>query len=468
MAERPAYEQYLEDHREQHLQELLEFLRIPSVSSLPEHAADMQRAAEWVAEKLRTVGVPKVEILPTSGNPVVYGEWIVDESKPTALIYGHYDVQPPDPLDLWETPPFEPSIRDDRIFARGASDDKGNLFMPIKALEALIQTQGQPPINLKFSFEGEEEIGSPSLPSFVSKNKERLAADFVICADGGQWGEDTPSLTTATKGIAGCQVDVRTASTDMHSGMYGASIPNAVQAAVKLAATFHDEDGRVAIDGFYDQVRELSQQERQECANVPFDPDSYLEDVGATSFWGEPEYTPIERNWARPTADFNGFWGGFQGQGTKTVTPSEAHFKVTCRLVPDQDPEHILELIKAHVEKHKPVGATVTVSQTSGFAQPFAVRRDHPALRAAEEVLGDLYDRDPYMVRLGGTLPIAATYQTELDADMIFYSWSMPDSRAHAPNECFQLRSFDMARRAYCAFLNRLGEFEQSAFSAAG
>ncbi|MEZ4569411.1 MAG: M20/M25/M40 family metallo-hydrolase [Thermomicrobiales bacterium] len=227
MADQPAWEQYLSENRSRHLDELLEFLRIPSVSSLPEHKDDMRAAAAWVAQKLEAAGVPRVEILETDGNPVVYGEWIVDESKPTALIYGHYDVQPPDPLDLWETPPFEPAVRNDRTYARGAADDKGNLFMPIKAVEAMHETAGEPPINLKFNFEGEEEIGSPSLPAFVKQNAELLACDFVLCADGGMWGPDTPSPTLGTKGVTGCQVDIRTAGTDLHSGMYGASVQNA-------------------------------------------------------------------------------------------------------------------------------------------------------------------------------------------------------------------------------------------------
>jgi acetylornithine deacetylase/succinyl-diaminopimelate desuccinylase-like protein len=464
MAQKPEYEAYLTDHYEQHLEELKDFLRIPSVSSLLEHREDIRKAAGWVADQLRATGVPKVEIMETSGNPVVYGEWIVDPEKPTALIYGHYDVQPPDPLDLWETPPFEPDVRNERIYARGSSDDKGNLFMPIKALEALVQTQGGPPVNLKFSFEGEEEIGSPNLPEFVRANKELLAADLVLCADGGQWGPDEPSITSSSKGLAGCQVNIRTANSDLHSGMFGASVPNAVQAAVQLAATLHDKNGRVMIDGFYDRVRDLTGQDREQFAAVPFNEEQYKSDLGLDELWGETGYTPLERNGGRPTVDLNGIWGGFQGPGVKTVTPSEAHFKITCRLVADQDPAEIISLIEKHVQKHQPPGAKVTVDPLPGSAKPFSIRRDHPGLLAAEQVLGDLYDRDPYVIRLGGTLPVAETYQSELGADMVFYSWSMPDSHAHAPNESFQLKSFRMARLGYCALLNRLAEMEKAAF----
>ncbi|CAN5777634.1 dipeptidase [soil metagenome] len=457
MSTPPAWEQYLSDHRQQHLDELLEFLRIPSVSSLPEHKDDMRRAAEWVADKLGAAGVPRVDILETAGNPVVYGEWIVDPSKPTALIYGHYDVQPPDPLEPWETPPFEPDIRNDRIYARGAAEDKGNSFMPIKAVEALHETAGEPPINLKFNFEGEEEIGSPSLPLFVQENADLLACDFVLCADGGMWGPDTPSLTLGTKGITGCQVDIKTAGTDLHSGMFGASAQNAVRAAAQLAATLHDEQHRVAVKGFYDDVIPLTDEERADFAEVPFDPETHLEVIGATAFVGEAGYTPVELNWARPTLDLNGIWGGFTGPGTKTVTPAEAHFKITCRLVPDQDPDKIIDLIQSHIQEHAPPGSVASIDRrTTGGSRAFRVSRDHPAIQAAYETLGDLYDRDPYFVRLGGTLPIAATYQEVLNADMIFYTWGMPDSRGHAPNENFPLRSFDMARRGYCALLERL------------
>lgn len=460
MAERPAWEGYLAEHHDQHLAELFELLRIPSVSALPQHAGDVQAAAEWVADALRKVGVPTVEIMPSNGNPVVYGEWIVDAAKPTALIYGHYDVQPPDPLDLWESPAFEPTVRDGKVYARGASDDKGNLFLPIKALEALVQTQGgQPPINLKFTIEGEEEIGSPNLPAFIRENAELLACDVVLCADGGQWGPDTPSIATASKGISACQVNIRTANTDMHSGQYGASVANAVQVATQIAASMHTAEGKVAVPGFYDDVRDLSEQEKREFAEVPFDEEAYKRDLGIDALWGEPGYTPIERNWGRPTLDLNGIWGGFQGEGIKTVTPCEAHFKITCRLVANQEPQKILAAIEQHVANACPPGATAEVVPFPGSARPFMIRRDHPALVAAEEVLGDLYDRDPYVIRVGGTLPVAEVYQTALGADMVFYSFGMPGSRAHAPNENFSIQdSFVQGRRAYCALLNRMAE----------
>ena len=450
------WEAYLAEHEEQHLEELKEFLRIPSVSALPEHDADVRRAAEWVADQLRRSGVPVVELMPTARNPVVFGAWHVADDRPTAMIYGHYDVQPPDPLELWETPPFEPSVRDGRIYARGASDDKGNAFIPIKAVEALAATQGGPRINLTFFFEGEEEIGSPSLPAFVREHRDRLACDFVISADGGMFGPNDPSLTVASKGLAACQIDLRTAATDLHSGEYGAAVPNAVQQLVQLVATFHTADGRVGIDGFYDAVRDLTPEERAELAAIPFDEEQYREQLGVRALWGEPDYSVLERLWARPTLDFNGIWGGFQGEGIKTVTPAEAHVKVTCRLVPDQDPGQVLDLIERHVERFCPPGATASVRRFPGAARPFTIRRDHPALQTARRVLAELYGKEPLVTRLGGTLPVADIFQRELGADLVFFAFGMPDAQIHAPNESFRLDAFTMGRRAYCAYLNAL------------
>ncbi len=449
-------ESYLAEHEERLVDDLCEFLRIPSISALPAHDADVARAADWVAERLRQAGVPEVTLLPTGRNSVVYGHWHVADDQPTALIYGHYDVQPPDPLDLWKSPPFAPEIRAGRIYARGASDDKGNVFAPLAALEALVRTGGAPPINLKFFVEGEEEIGSPSMPAFLRQERERLACDFVISADGGMYGPDDPSLTVASKGIAACQVDLRTNRTDLHSGSYGAIAPNAVQAMIQLAATFHTPEGRVAVEGFYDRVRDLTPAEREEIAAVPFDREGFLAKLWAPALWGEPGYSELERRWARPTLDLNGVWGGFAGEGTKTVTPCEAHVKITCRLVPDQDPEEIVGLIEQHVERHCPAGARATVQRFPGSARPFAIRHDHPALEPARRVLRELYGKEPLVVRTGGTIPVAELFQQTVGADMIFFAWGMPDSQVHAPNESMRLEDLRRAMRGYCAYLTAL------------
>lgn len=456
MTHSDACENYLQEHDAEQLDRLRDFLRIPSISSLPEHAEDVRRAAEWVATRLRELGAQGVELLPTGGNPVVWGVWPAPAGAPTAILYGHYDVQPPDPLDLWETPPFEPTVRGDRLYARGAADDKGNMFAPLAAIEALIATTGSVPIGIKCMFEGEEEIGSPSLHGFIRDNRERLSADFAICADGGMWGPDQPSLTVASKGIAACQIDLRTANTDLHSGQHGMAAPNAVEALARLVTTMHDDAGTITIDGFYDPIRDLTDEERAQIAAIPFDEDEYRRELALPALWGEPGYSALERRWARPSLDLNGIWGGFQGEGLKTVTPCEAHAKITCRLVPNQEPGAVLDLIETHIAKHCPPGATVTLRRFGGAARPFTVSPDHPALDAAEHVLRDLYGKDPLAIRAGGTLPIAETLQAEIGADLIFFSWGMPGDNVHAPNESYLLPAFAAARRAYCAFLPEL------------
>ncbi len=452
-----AVERYLAENGQRHLEELKEFLRIPSVSALPQHWDDVRRAADWVAGQLRSLGFPTVEVMETGGHPVVFAHWPAEGgSGPTALVYGHYDVQPPDPLDLWQTPPFEPEVRGERLYARGAADDKGNLFMPIKALEALIRLHGRPPIGIKCLFDGEEEIGSTSLPRFVREHRDLLRADLVICADGPQWGPDQPSLCVASKGICACQVDLRTASTDAHSGNHGAAIPNAVERMARLAASFHTPEGRVAVKGFYDRVRDLTPAEREAIARIPFDEAAYAAEMELPALWGEPGWTALERRWARPTLDLNGIWGGFQGEGVKTVTPCEAHLKITCRLVPDQEPVQILDLIEAHVREHTPLGAQASVRRFPGSARPYSIRPDHPAVRLAGDVLRALYGKEPYVIRLGGTLPVAETFQTDLGTDLVFFSFGMPGDQVHAPNESFRLDSFDRARRAHAAYLQQL------------
>lgn len=451
-----TWQEYLDRNEGRQIEQLLELLRIPSVSALPEHRPDVARAAAWVADHLRQIGVPEVEVLETGGSPLVVGAWHVDDGQPTALIYGHYDVQPADPLDLWQTPPFEPAIRDEKIYARGASDDKGSLITALDAIEALAKTQGGPPINLKFFIEGEEEIGSPSLAPVIAAERQRLACDFVISADGAMFSPEQPSLTLSAKGLAAGQIDLVTANSDLHSGEHGARVPNAIQALVQLAATFHTPDGRVAVDGFYDKVREFTTDERQEIAAIPFDEAAYQAELDLPALWGEAGYSTLERAWIRPTFDMNGIWGGFQGAGSKTVTPAAAHLKFTCRLVADQEPEEILALVERHVEQHCPAGARATVERLPGSARPFEINRDHPALQAAAGAIREQYGREPLMIRLGGTLPVADIFQRELGADMIFFAWEMPENRPHAPNEWFGLNDYRAARRSYCRYLNAL------------
>nr|MBA3379536.1 M20/M25/M40 family metallo-hydrolase [Chloroflexia bacterium] len=372
--------------------------------------------------------------------------------------YGHYDVQPEEPVELWVTPAFEPAIRDGKLYARGSADMKGNLLTAIQGVEAIAEDNGRvPPINVKFIFEGEEEIGSPNLRQVVRDNRVRLAADAVISADGGQFGFDTPSLTVALKGLGGCQVNLRTANTDLHSGMFGAKVPNAVQSMVQLAATFHDEDGRIAVDGFYEQVLDLTDEERAEIALVAEDDEALKSSLGIKSLWGEPGWTSREREWGRPTLDLNGIWGGFQEDGIKTVTPSEAHLKITCRLVPNQTPEGVVELIRAHVERNRPPGSTVEVVRLTGSATPFSIDRSNPVHKAAETVLTELFGKPPVITRSGGTIPATGIFQDELSIDTVNYAWAMPGSGAHAPNEWYRIEDYYRGRIGYAALLAYLG-----------
>jgi acetylornithine deacetylase/succinyl-diaminopimelate desuccinylase-like protein len=430
-----GWKSLLDARREQHLDELLALLRIPSVSTDPAHRDDVRATAGIVADRLAAAGVPVVDIVETPLHPVVIGEWLVGDEKPTVLIYGHYDVQPEAPVELWETPAFEPTIRDGKIYARGSSDMKGNLLTAIQGVEAVAEANGGlPPINVKFLFE-----------------------DAVSSADGGQFGPDTPSLTVALKGLGGCQVNLRTANTDLHSGMYGAKVPNAVQAMVQLAATFHDKDGRIAIDGFYDNIVDLTEAERAEIALVAEDEEALKAQLGIDSLWGEPGWTAREREWGRPTLDLNGIWGGFQGDGIKTVTPSEAHLKITCRLVPNQTPQSVVDLIRAHVEAHCPAGATVEVVRLPGSATPFAIDRDNAVHKAAEVVLTDLFGAAPVITRSGGTIPATGIFQDELGIDTVNYAWAMPGSGAHAPNEWYRIEDYDRGRAGYAALIEYLG-----------
>jgi acetylornithine deacetylase/succinyl-diaminopimelate desuccinylase-like protein len=449
---------YLADREDAHLAELVEYLRIPSISALPEHRGDVDRAAEWTAEALRRAGVPEVQVLPSAGMPVVVGRWRVGDDKPTALIYGHYDVQPVDPLDLWESPPFEPAIRDGRLYARGSADMKGNILTAAHAVEAFARTQGQPPINVSFIVEGEEEVGSPNLPAFVRAHRELLACDVVVSADGGMFDADTPSVTVGLKGIASCQVDLTTGETDLHSGQFGAAVPNAARAIAELIAGFYAPDGRVAVAGFYDRVRDLTEEDRVEIAAPPFDEADLRQQAGVRELVGEAGYTTQERRWARPTLDVNGVWSGFQGAGTKTVTPCLAHAKVTCRLVPDQEPGEILDLIERHLAAHRPPGASVTLQRFAGAARPFYLRRDHPTLIAAKDVLREIYGKEPLVTRSGGTVPATALFQAELGADTVTFGWMLPDCRAHAPNEWYRLADFRRGTRAYVRLLAALAD----------
>jgi len=456
------WETYLEEHRSEFQDEMLDFLRIPSISALPEHADDVQRAAQWTAERMEAAGIGGVRIMPTGGHPVVYGEWLRAPGKPTILIYGHFDTQPIDPLDLWTAPPFEPEVKDGRVYARGASDDKGNMLIPILAIEALFKGEGSLPVNLKFLFEGQEEIGSPQMPDFVTANKELLACDLALSADGSQWSETEPAILVSLRGICSVQIDIKGAKTDLHSGTYGGSIQNPIHALVRLLDSMRGPEGKILVEGFYDTVVDLSDADREEIRRVPYDEAEYLETLGVDGLFGEPGYSTRERTWIRPTLEVNGIWGGFQGAGTKTVLPSEAHAKITCRLVANQDPRSIVELIIAHVEKHAPPGVKVTVSRFA-YAKPYQIPTAHPGNEAARAVHEELYGKTPCYIRSGGTIPICSLLFEHLGVYTVVFAFGLQDERAHAPNEFFRLSSFERGQKAYCKLLIGLAE---QAFSA--
>ncbi len=453
-----AWETYLKERKDQFMDELLGFLRIPSISSLPDHAPDVQRAAQWMEARMKAAGIESVRIMPTGGHPVVYGDWLHAPGRPTILIYGHFDTQPVDPLNLWDNPPFEPLIKEGRIYARGASDDKGNAFIPIIVVEAMLKTEGALPANLKFLFEGQEEIGSPQLPGFIAQNRDLLSCDLVLSADGGQWEEDQPALTLGTRGLVALYIDVEGPGHDLHSGTYGGTIANPIHALVRILDSMRDQEGRVTVEGFYDDVRALTEEERSQLARVPFDEAEYLNEIGADSLFGEAGFTTYERAWARPTIEINGIYGGFQGEGLKTVLPSRAHAKVSCRLVADQDPSKIADLVLAHVEKAIPAGVKVKAVKAESGAMPYLVPADHPAMRIAASVLRDVYGKEPYQIRSGGTIPVNAMFLHQLNAYTIVFAFGLTDERQHSPNEFFRLSSYERGQEAYGMLLRRLGE----------
>ena len=452
-----TWKTYVAENSPGYLNELLEFLRIPSISSLPEHAADVKRAADWVAERLEAAGIEEVQILPTEGHPVVYGQWLHASDKPTIMIYGHFDTQPIDPLELWTQPPFDPVIREDRIYARGASDDKGNMLIPILAAEAMLRTKGSLPVNVKFFFEGQEEIGSPQMPEFIYAQRDLLACDMVLSSDGGQWDESQPALNVGRRGLCALQIDMQSALHDLHSGTYGGTFQNPIHALAELIASMRSPQGKILVDGFYDAVRNLTEAERCQIAEIPYDESQYLGELGVEQLYGEDGYSTYERAWVRPTLEVNGIWGGFQGEGIKTVIPSTAHAKITCRLVPDQEPDKIFDLIAAHAVKHAPVGATASVKKLAGSADPYLIPYDHPGNQAARVVLKELYGKEPYAARTGGTIPVCGSFLKFLGAHLVNFAFGLEDENLHAPDEFFRISSFKRGLNAYCMILEELG-----------
>ncbi|WP_353126545.1 dipeptidase [Parapedobacter pyrenivorans] len=431
---------YVEANKQRFLDELFELLRFPSVSADPKYKDDVRNAAEYVAEKLRDAGADNVEVCPTAGHPIVYGEKIIDSSKPTVLVYGHYDVQPADPLELWETPPFEPTVRDGKIFARGACDDKGQFYMHVKAFE-LMQETGTLACNIKFMIEGEEEVGSDNLDAFVKANKQRLDADVVLISDTAMISLDSPSLETGLRGLSYLEVEVTGPNRDLHSGVYGGAVANPATILAKLIASLHDENNRIYIPGFYDDVVELSDVERRALNEAPFDETDYKSDLGIKALWGENGYTTIERTGIRPTLEVNGIWGGYIGKGAKTVLPSKAYAKISMRLVPNQDSNKITALFSKHFESIAPDYVTVKVTPHHG-GQPAVTPTDSIAYRAAEKAIEEAFGKKPIPTRGGGSIPIVSLFEDELGLKTVLMGFGLDSDNLHSPNEKYDIANY--------------------------
>jgi acetylornithine deacetylase/succinyl-diaminopimelate desuccinylase-like protein len=453
-----TWSDYLETHQSRFVGELLDFVRIPSVSAKSDHVADVVAAGNWVVQRLVAAGAENTRMMPTEGHPVVYADWLhAGPGKPTVLIYGHFDVQPAEPFDLWQTPPFEPEIRDGRVWGRGASDDKGGMLIPILSIEAMLKTTGRLPVNVKFFLEGQEEIGSPHLAPFIKANGALLKADMIFSADGSQWDEGQPELCVALKGLVAAQINVTGARSDQHSGSQGGGIANPIQGLSQIIASMKGLDGKIKVAGFYDDVIELTVEDRAAIARVPFDEAKYIEGLGVPDVFGEEGFTTRERLWARPTFEVNGIWGGWQGNGVKTVLPAEAFAKITCRLVANQRPDAIYALLKAHIEAHCPKGLRVSVERLAGSADPFLVPPGHNSSAAAAEVLTEVYGKAPYVTRNGGSIPVMTLLLNELGVHATVFAFGMEDENLHAPNEFFRLSNFRTGQTAYCKLLERLG-----------
>ncbi len=437
---------YLEAHRERFLQELLELLRIPSISADPKYTADVRRMAEATAEHLRHVGADGVVVIETEGHPIVYGEKVVDPLAPTVLVYGHYDVQPPDPLDLWSSPPFEPVIKktdlhpEGAIFARGACDDKGQFFMHVKAFEAMLHSNALP-CNVKFMIEGEEEVGSKHLEAFCRQHRQRLACDVVLISDTSIIDNHTPSLTVGLRGLAYMEVEVIGPNRDLHSGVYGGAVANPIHVLSQMIASLHDKKGRVTVEGFYNDVEEVSRKERKRLNTAPFDEKAFMQDLGVGALWGEKGYTTIERTGIRPCLDVNGIWGGYTGEGAKTVLPSKAYAKISMRLVPNQKPEKIERLFQKHFEKIAPPTVKVKVRVLHG-GHPVVVPTDSVEYRAAEKAMEQTFGKKPLPQRGGGSIPIVAMFQEVLGVHSVLMGFGLDSDNIHSPDEHYGLFNF--------------------------
>ena len=438
----PALE-YARHNQPRFLAELKDLLRIPSVSTLPQHKSDIERAAHFLAEQMRTIGLEHVEVIKTAGHPLVYADWLHATGKPTALCYGHYDVQPPDPLNEWTTPPFEPTERNQNLYARGAVDDKGQMFMHLKALESLMKSgAGKLPINVRLLLEGEEEVGGEAIAKYIKENPQKLKADFALVSDTEMYAPELPTLCVGLRGLVYTEVEARGAKVDLHSGMYGGAAPNPFVALAQIIAKLKDENGRILIPGFYDRVTQPSQDELRSWKSLPFDEKEYLEhEVGSTELTGEAGYSVTERTWARPTLDVHGMPGGFVGAGAKTVIPAKASAKISMRLVPNQHPDEIFKLYADYVKSITPQGIQLNIRQLSG-AEPMLIRTDNHFVQAAKDAMKEVFDKETVFIRSGGSIPVVADFEKHLHIPSVMMGFGLPDDNLHAPNEKFHIPNF--------------------------
>ena len=446
---------YVKENQQRWLGQLEEVLRIPSISTEPARRPDVARAAEWVKERLRAAGCTRAEVVPTEGHPVVYGEWLGAPGKPTALVYGHYDVQPVDPIAEWDTPPFEPTIRNGRIYARGASDDKGQFLIHINALEAHLRATGTCPINVKFVIEGEEEIGSEHLAPFLRAHKPMLKCNTVVVSDTAMFARGVPAICHGLRGLTYLQIDVRGTSSDLHSGTYGGGVINPAFALVQMLAQLKDASGKIRVPGFYDKVRKLTKAERKAYASLPHNDLKFKKSIAAPELFGEPGFTTLERTWARPSLDINGIWGGFMGEGAKTVIPAEAHAKISSRLVPNQTSKEIARKIESFLKKIAPKAVKVKVRELHG-AEPWLAETDHPALEAAGRAVKRAFGKVPVFMREGGSIPVITDFDRMLGVPAVLLGIGLHDDNLHAPNEKLDLDNFYRGNEAAAYLMEEL------------
>jgi len=449
---------FVETNKDRLLSELKDFLRIPSVSTLPEHVPDIQRAADFVAASLHEAGMENVEVILTAGHPLVYADWLHAPGKPTVLCYGHYDVQPPDPLDEWVTPPFEPTVRDGNIYARGSADDKGQMYSHIKAMEALFVVNGKLPVNVKFLIEGEEEVSGAAIAKYVAENPAKLKADVALVSDTELYAEGIPTLCVGLRGLVYTEIEARGPAKDLHSGMYGGAAPNAIFGLVELLAKLKDANGHINIPGIYDDVAPPTPAEKHSWSTLPFDEKEFLKvEVGSTQLTGEPEFTVLERVWARPTLEVHGIVGGFVAAGAKTVIPAKATAKVSIRLVPNQDPEKVIAAYKKAVKEFTPKGIQTEV-KILAYGPAISVNPDHPAIHIAAKAFADVLGRETVFIRSGGSIPIVGDFAKHLGIPTILMGFGLPDDGLHSPNEKYKLANYYAGIMTIAHFLEQYGQ----------